>query len=178
MKMMLFILGQDFKTRADVFYFFYYIIIKKMSMSTKIDDLPGAIDNELMDDLSQIQTDINHNPRQFDELVDENQTNVKMNIKKRVQFKDQNQYREYEENEEDETDIFQYIKSQFSEENVLIFAILILASRPEFDSYMTRLPLISNYILESSVMTSILKAIILIIVYILFKRYILSSIKM
>ena len=149
-----------------------------MSMSTKIDDLPGPMDNELIDDLSQIQSDINQNPRQFDELVDQNQTNVKMNIKKRVHFKDQDEYQYQDEMEEDETDLFQYIKSQFSEENVLIFVILIMASRPEFDNYMTKLPLISNYILESSIMTSILKAIILLIVYILFKRYILSSIKM
>ena len=151
-----------------------------MSMSTKIDDLPGPMNNELMDDLSQIQSDINQNPRQFDELVDQNQTNVKMNIKKRVHFKDQDQYEELEELEEleEETDLLQYIKSQFSEENVLIFVILIMASRPEFDNYMSKLPLISNYILESSIMTSILKAIILLIVYILFKRYILSSIKM
>jgi hypothetical protein len=149
-------------------------------MSTKIDDLPGPMNNELMDDLSQIQSDINQNPRQFDELVDQNQTNVKMNIKKRVHFKDQDQYEELEELEEleEETDLLQYIKSQFSEENVLIFVILIMAARPEFDNYMTKLPLISNYILESSIMTSILKAIILLIVYILFKRYILSSIKM
>ena len=149
-------------------------------MSTKIDDLPGPMNNELMDDLSQIQSDINQNPRQFDELVDQNQTNVKMNIKKRVHFKDQDQYEELEELEEleEETDLLQYIKSQFSEENVLIFVILIMASRPEFDNYMTKLPLISNYILESSIMTSILKAIILLIIYILFKRYVLSSIKM
>jgi hypothetical protein len=177
MKMTLFILELVFK-RAHVSYFFYYIIIKKMSMSTKIDDLPGPMDNELIDDLSQIQSDINQNPRQFDELVDQNQTNVKMNIKKRVHFKDQDEYQYQDEMEEDETDLFQYIKSQFSEENVLIFVILIMASRPEFDNYMTKLPLISNYILESSIMTSILKAIILLIVYILFKRYILSSIKM
>lgn len=148
-----------------------------MSMSTRIDDLPGPMDNELMDDLSQIQSDINQYPRQFDELVDQNQTNVKMNIKKRVHFKDDTN-EELDDFEEEESDLFQYIKSQFSEENILIFVILIMASRPEFDNYMTKLPLISNYILESSIMTSILKAIILLIIYILFKRYVLSSIKM
>lgn len=146
-------------------------------MSTRIDDLPGPMDNELMDDLSQIQSDINQYPRQFDELVDQNQTNVKMNIKKRVHFKDDTN-EELDDFEEEESDLFQYIKSQISEENVLIFVILIMASRPEFDNYMTKLPLISNYILESSIMTSILKAIILLIIYILFKRYVLSSIKM
>lgn len=175
MKMTLFILELGFK-RAHVLYFFYNYIIK-MSMSTRIDDLPGPMDNELMDDLSQIQSDINQYPRQFDELVDQNQTNVKMNIKKRVHFKDDTN-EELDDFEEEESDLFQYIKSQISEENVLIFVILIMASRPEFDNYMTKLPLISNYILESSIMTSILKAIILLIIYILFKRYVLSSIKM
>lgn len=149
-------------------------------MSTRIDDLPGPIDEELIDDLSQIQNDINQNPRQINELVDQNQTNVKMNINKRVRFKDENDYKEIEEFEVDEedTDLFQYIKSQFSEENVLIFVMLMIASRKEFDNYMTKLPFVSNYISESSIMTSILKAILLLIVYILFKRYILSSVKM
>lgn len=146
-------------------------------MSTKIDDLPGPINEELVDDLSKIQNDINQNPRQINELVDQNQTNVKMNINKRVRFKDENEYKEFEE-DEDETDLFQYIKSQFSEENVLIFVMLMIASRPEFDNYMTKLPFVSNYISESTIITSILKAILLLIVYILFKRYILSSVKM
>lgn len=148
-----------------------------MSMSTRIDDLPGPIDEELVDDLSQIQNDINQNPRQINELIDQNQTNVKMNINKRVRFKDENEYKEFEEDEE-ETDLFQYIKSQFSEENVLIFVMLMIASRKEFDNYMTKLPFVSNYISESTIITSILKAILLLIVYILFKRYILSSVKM
>ena len=91
-----------------------------MSMSTRIDDLPGPMDNELMDDLSQIQSDINQYPRQFDELVDQNQTNVKMNIKKRVHFKDDTN-EELDDFEGEESDLFQYIKSQFSEENILIF---------------------------------------------------------
>lgn len=146
-------------------------------MSTRIDDLPGPIDEELVDDLSQIQNDINQNPRQINELIDQNQTNVKMNINKRVRFKDENEYKEFEEDEE-ETDLFQYIKSQFSEENVLIFVMLMIASRKEFDNYMTKLPFVSNYISESTIITSILKAILLLIVYILFKRYILSSVKM
>lgn len=146
-------------------------------MSTRIDDLPGPIDEELVDDLSQIQNDINQNPRQINELIDQNQTNVKMNINKRVRFKDENEYKEFEE-DEDETDLFQYIKSQFSEENVLIFVMLMIASRKEFDNYMTKLPFVSNYISESTIITSILKAILLLIVYILFKRYILSSVKM
>ena len=146
-------------------------------MSTKIDDLPGPINEQLVDDLSKIQNDINQNPRQINELVDQNQTNVKMNINKRVRFKDENEYKEFEE-DEDETDLFQYIKSQFSEENVLIFVMLMIASRPEFDDYMTKLPFVSNYISESTIITSILKAILLLIVYILFKRYILSSVKM
>lgn len=157
-----------------------------MSMSTRIDDLPGPIDEELMDDLSQIQNDINENPRQINgnprqnnELFDQNQTNVKMNINKRVRFKDQNESKELEEeDDEEEINLFQYIKSQFSEENVLIFVMLMIASRPEFDNYMTKLPFFSNYIYESSIITSILKAVILLIIYILFKRYVLSSIKM
>lgn len=147
-----------------------------MSMSTKIDDLPGPIDEDVIDDLSQIQNDINKNPRQFNELVESNNSNVKMNIKKSVRFKDE--LNEIEEEDEEEIGIFQYLKTQFSEENFLIFVILIVASRPELDNYMTNLPLVNNYISGSSIMTSILKALLLLIVYILFKKYFLSSIKL
>ena len=149
-----------------------------MSMSTRIDELPGEM--EYLNDLSQIQDDINENPRQINEMEDQNGSNVKMNIKKRVRFKDNDNDDDEneEEEEEDESDLFQYLKSQFSEENILIFVLLIISSRSDFDNYMTKLPFISNYLLESSIMTTILKSIMLIIIYILFKRYILSSIKM
>ena len=59
---------------------------------------------------------------------------------------------EQEEDDEYESDLFQYLKFQFSEENILIFVLLIISSRSEFDNYMTRLPFISSYIMESSVM--------------------------
>lgn len=145
-----------------------------MSMSTRIDDLPGEIED--LNDISEIQDEINKNPRQINEIDDKNGSNVRMNIKKRVHFKEVDD--ENEEEEEDESDLFQYLKFQFSEENILIFILLIISSRSEFDNYMTKLPFISSYIMESSIMTTILKAIILMIIYILFKRYILSSIKM
>jgi len=146
-----------------------------MSMSTRIDDLPGEMED--LNDISQIQDDINRDPRPINEIVDQNGSNVRMNIKKRVHFKEDDDENE-EEDDEYESDLFQYLKFQFSEENILIFVLLIISSRSEFDNYMTRLPFISSYIMESSVMTTILKAIILLIIYILFKRYILSSIKM
>jgi hypothetical protein len=145
-------------------------------MSTRIDELPGEM--EYLNDLSQIQDDINENPRQINEMEDQNGSNVKMNIKKRVRFKDNDNDNDENDEEEDESDLIQYLKSQFSEENILIFVLLIISSRSDFDNYMTKLPFISNYLLESSIMTTILKSIMLIIIYILFKRYILSSIKM
>ena len=60
-----------------------------MSMSTKIDDLPGPIDEDIANDLSKIQNDIHQNPRQINDQyvgqlneLDSNQTNIKMDIKK------------------------------------------------------------------------------------------------
>ena len=54
-------------------------------MSTKIDDLPGPIPENIREDLTQIQNEM---PSPI--ILDDNQSNIKVDIKKKVQFKDEN----------------------------------------------------------------------------------------
>jgi len=153
-------------------------------MSTKIDDLPCPvpITNEVINDLSKIQNELQQDPRQITEQymhrlneLDENQTNVKMDIRKKVHFKEPleetqefNPDDEIESNEKDMS-LFEYIKSQINEENLLIFVMLILASRSELDNYTKSLPFIGVYA-ASSLIASIIKCAVTFIIFFLSKN--------
>lgn len=141
-------------------------------MSTKIDDLPGPI----IDDYSSRQI----NEEQLNEY-NSNQTNIKMDVKKRVHFKEPlEEINEIEEDHDNTSDIsiIDYIKSQINEENLLIFIMLIIASRSDFDNYTTQIPFIGIYAQGSSIIVSIIKAIVLLLLYILSKKYLLPSVKL
>lgn len=141
-----------------------------MSMSTRIEDLPGSLEeDEIIQDPRQFDTEYDH---QLDNL-DSNQSNIKMDIKKRVRFKEP-----LEEIEEDDEGIIEYLKSQINEENLLIFVLLFVSSRTEFDNYMTKIPLIGSYTEGSSILTNIFKALILLFIYILSKKFLIPSVKL
>lgn len=139
-------------------------------MSTKIDDLPGSIIEEEPIRQTQDMDQLNE--------YNSNQSNITMDVKKRVRFKEP--LEEINEIEDDtfEISFIEYLKSQINEENLLIFVMLVVASRSDFDNYTTRIPLIGPYAEDSSIIISIIKAIILLLLYILSKKYLLPSIKL
>ena len=139
------------------------------SMSTKIDDLPGPIPENIREDLTQIQNEM---PSPI--ILNDNQSNIKVDIKKKVQFKD--------ENDKDKThvqeskNIFSFIQSHITEENLLLLIILMIASRSELDRYMIQLPFIGQPLLNSNILLTVTKAIIILICYIAFKSFVLPQI--
>jgi hypothetical protein len=138
-------------------------------MSTKIDDLPGPIPENIREDLTQIQNEM---PSPI--ILNDNQSNIKVDIKKKVQFKD--------ENDKDKThvqeskNIFSFIQSHITEENLLLLIILMIASRSELDRYMIQLPFIGQPLLNSNILLTVTKAIIILICYIAFKSFVLPQI--
>jgi len=139
------------------------------SMSTKIDDLPGPIPENIREDLTQIQNEM---PSPI--ILNDNQSNIKVDIKKKVQFKD--------ENDKDKThvqeskNIFSFIQSHITEENLLLLIILMIASRSELDRYMIQLPFVGQPLLNSNILLTVIKAIIILICYIVFKSFVLTQI--
>jgi hypothetical protein len=140
-------------------------------MSTKIDDLPGPIPEHIREDLTQIQNEI---PQPPPVIVNDNQSNIKADIKKKVQFKDDKQVNDNKVTES--KNVFSFIQSQITEENLLLLIVLMIASRAEIDRYMIQLPLIGQPLLNSNILLTIAKAIIILICYIAFKTFILSQI--
>jgi hypothetical protein len=138
-------------------------------MSTKIDDLPGPIPENIREDLTQIQNEM---PSPI--ILNDNQSNIKVDIKKKVQFKD--------ENDKDKThvqeskNIFSFIQSHITEENLLLLIILMIASRSELDRYMIQLPFVGQPLLNSNILLTVIKAIIILICYIVFKSFVLTQI--
>lgn len=128
------------------------------SMSTRIDDLPGAIPENIREDLTQIQ-----NEHPSPNIVNDNQSNIKMDFKKKVSFKD--------EQTESKT-IFEMIQSHITEENLLLLVILMLSSRNEIDNYMIRLPIFGQSFLNSNILLTITKALLILILYIVIKSFV------
>lgn len=126
-------------------------------MSTRIDDLPGAIPENIKDDLTQIQNEI-PSPK----IINDNQSNIKMDFKKKVSFKD---------DQGESKNIFEIIQSHITEENLLLLVILILSSRNEIDNYMIRLPVLGQSFLNSNILLTITKALLILILYIVIKSF-------
>ena len=102
-----------------------------MSMSTRIDDLPGPIPEDVRGDLNLIQDDIlSHQQTQqlqqpelqqqeLQQYLNPNQSNIKMNIKKKVHFK------EDFETDQDESNPLTFLQSQINEDNLLLLIIFL-----------------------------------------------------
>ena len=127
-------------------------------MSTRIDDLPGGIPENIKEDLNQIQNEI-PSPK----IINDNQSNIKMDFKKKVSFKD---------DQIESKNIFEIIQSHITEENLLLLVILILSSRNEIDNYMIRLPLLGQSFLNSNILLTVTKALLILILYIVIKSFV------
>lgn len=156
-----------------------------MSMSTKIDDLPGPLDNDIINDLSQIQNDMQNDHRhinnQYIDHLNEsnsNQSNIKMDIKKKVHFREPLEDDKSEIENDKDLPFFEYIKSQINEENLLIFLMLIVVTRSELDQYTKTLPVVGIYAESSNIISTIIKCFIILLIFIFAKKYFLPSIKL
>ena len=151
-----------------------------MSMSTKIEDLPGytpdEINNELMQQQQMQQQQMQQQQMQQQQMQHRQEeayddSSIKMNIKKRVHFQ------ENFENQNEPGGIISFLNSQINEDNLLLLFILIVASRKEVNNFLHMLPYIGEFLHTSSLLSNISKSILLLLLYILTKAYILPKIK-
>ena len=94
-----------------------------------------------------------------------------MNIKKRVKFQDETK------DETTEKGILTSIQDQINEENLLLLIVLIVSSRTDLDPYIRNLPGLGNYLTDSLILVTIVRCLLLLVVYIVFRQYILPKIK-
>jgi hypothetical protein len=151
-------------------------------MSTRIEDLPGPIPEDILGDLSNIQMENIQDRQETEEQVryntmhnkqpilpemykdHPNESNIKMDIKKRVKFED--------ESENKNSDMFSFFKSQINEENALLLIVLMLASRNETDDY------IKLYLKTSDILTIVVRCVLILLLYLIFKNFVLPKIKL
>ena len=153
-----------------------------MSMSTRIEDLPGSIPDDIRNDIHDIairhqeeevvrsNTLQNQNIPSVENdmtLHNTNTSNITASIKKRVKFQD----------EIDTTSVIEFLKNEINEENLLLFIILIFASRNDFDGFILRIPFINKYT-ESSFTVILLRCLLLLLIYILLRHYVIPKIKL
>lgn len=129
-----------------------------MSMSTKLEDLPGGKDID--------ETQSQHSPPSTPK------SNIEVNIKKKVRFEEID-----EEIDTNHLSFLDMIKTEFTEENLLFLAIIFVATMPSVSSSIKSLPFISQFA-SSDFTTSIATAIVLFLLYIISKLYIIPKIKL
>jgi hypothetical protein len=158
-----------------------------MSMSTRISDLPGPSINEppiqqiqqqQIQQVPQMQQQMPNIPNEvLNELsnisINQNEqspSNIRMNIKKKVRFADENEDEEYE-----NPNFLTFIKSQITEDNLLLLLLFFVITRTEFDGYIT---LISPPYLSNPLLLNVVKAFVVLVFYLIIKQYFLPKIKL
>jgi hypothetical protein len=140
-------------------------------MSTNIADLPGPVSEDMEDNVSQesfedvrerIEPQVQRRQITQEKLY-EQPSRIKMDIKKVNKQK----------NKSEERDIFDIIKSEVNEENLLILIILYVASTSLIDDYVRKLLSLMSFNTSS---IFIFKSIILLLVFVLAKHFLLPYI--
>jgi hypothetical protein len=159
-------------------------------MSTRIDELPGSIPEDIITDIQNMENNIRHH--QEEEIVRQNtlknknipsepqdlnlnnqNSNINLNIKKRrVKFENK------DEEVPSQKNFLTFIKDEINEENLLLLVILILASRNDFDPFIKMIPFIKSYITESSFILIVTRCLLLLITYLVLRQYIIPKIKL
>jgi hypothetical protein len=146
-----------------------------MSMSTNIADLPGPAPEDMEDNLSQesfedvrerIEPQVQRRQIPKENLY-EQPSRIKMDIKKVNKIKAKNE----------ELGVFDIIKNEVNEENLLILIVLYIASTPLIDDYVKKILNIMSFNTSSSLVVNILKCVILLLVFILAKHILLPYIR-
>lgn len=153
-----------------------------MSMSTNIDDLPGPVPEELEYDEEEQEYDYENENDRYDsyensyeeqdedkpltkELFFEQPPKIKMNIRKR------------KETFVDESDMFDTLKKEVNEENLLLVVFFYLATTSMADEYTKKLLNMVSFNVSSSLTLNIIKAVLLLVIFILAKYFILPYLR-
>lgn len=145
-----------------------------MSMSTRIEDLPNEVyemfEQEQMQQIPEMQQMQQMQQRNELEQMDSD-SNIKMNVKKRVQFNDTPTIIANKKN-----DVWSYIKSEVTEENLLIIIMLYIASLNILNKQLRKITVLANT--NSDLLINVIKIAVIFIVYVLIKRFVLPKIKL
>jgi hypothetical protein len=149
-----------------------------MSMSTNIADLPGPIPEDNEDNVSQEEEFEDVEDRHMEqspqkqlpikkEVLYEQPSIIKMDIKK-VNKKSQDK----------ESSIFDIIKNEVNEENLLILILLYIASTSLVDNYARKVLSFMSFNTFNNVTVNIVKALGLCLLFIIVKYFLLPYIKL
>lgn len=131
-----------------------------MSMSTNIADLPGPTPEEYEQQYEPQHEEPQHN-------YQEEEQPIRMNIKKVGEMENF-----------DSPSFIGILTKEVTEENLLILAILILATTKQADEYTRRLLSMFSFSMYTSNFTmSVIKCILLLLLFIIFKNYVLPHLK-
>lgn len=145
-----------------------------MSMSTRIEDLPGPIFDEIVrsgsvEPIAHQTQKYDQNQIRYEDLRDmEHLTNT--NIKTSLDSKDE---KLKEEPPAESKGFFgrliENVKSIFNEDNLILWSLFVLASLSFLNSYITKVPFVGVYAQNNDMILSVLKGFVLLVVYVLLR---------
>lgn len=133
-------------------------------MSTKLEDLPGGTGT--LQALEETNQPTQPPPK----------SNIQANIKKKVRFEDDDNVSD-EDLDINKMSFLNMIKTEFTEENLLLLVVIFLATMPSISSSIKSLPFVSQFA-SSDFTISIATAVVLFLVYIICKLYIIPKLKL
>ena len=143
-----------------------------MSMSTKIEDLPGPSPSQLPTQPPIISTPIQTQiPVTLQNLPQSVENNITMDIKKKPVIQELV-------SQIQSPGLLASLKTEINEENLLLLLVIIIACSPQTNNYLYNIPSIGNYITGNSLFSILLKSTFLLLIFILSKLYILPSLKL
>lgn len=138
-----------------------------MSMSTNIADLPGPTPDDMEDQYQQQEQQMYE-----EEDFYEQPESVQMKIRKVHEVEN------FEENSENSSGIFELLRKEICEENLLILVFLFVATTPQADDYTRKfLSMLPFSIPTSPFSQTTFKCVLLLLLMVLIKNYFLSYIR-
>ena len=135
-----------------------------MSMSTNIDDIPDPNANQQHPDNSHMVPDNVPHDQLLDKTFLQNK-DLNSNIKSDISM-----YKEGQEDNKHTKSKFSLMSGIFTEQNILLFCIIIIAGFPQLnDMFLRVLP--SSF--HNSIIVNIIKAILLFLIYIIIIKFVL-----
>lgn len=144
-----------------------------MAMSSKIDELPGSEQEIRIEETRNSVNEFSISDKESQNNSDNR--NIKMNVKKKVRFEDEDAMSDY--SDHDETGIVSSIKNEINEENLLILGLLFISSSDYINKYIYKLPVLGAKIVGNKLFFSLTKAVLIFLIFVFVKKLLLPRIK-
>ena len=145
------------------------------NMSTKLEDLPGGLEDQEEEQEEEQVQEVEYIPEQQPQKLEdvlkrqENKTNIQFEVSKKDQSQNLKQVKKMT--------FFEEVRSQINEENLLLFVVFSVFMMNKFNIYLTNIPGF-NRLLSNEFSTVLAKSGLAVLTFVIIKRFVLNKISL